>query len=159
MKPATTALADQAAAATIHATSLLTGLRAADGDSYRPRTQGAVTTALIRKLNDRLDRGQLDLCGHLSWTAPEPVFWCPWAPGRLRCAHCTETVQVRTRGTTEDRRCDACRAIAPLIHAQLMRLPAVVADDIEPRCLPPVIIIFGLCTACQDADTNTEEHR
>jgi len=157
MKPATTALADQAAAATIHATQILAGITAADR-RYQPRTQGPVTTAIIQKLAGRANRGQLTLCPHLSWTAPEPSFWCPWAPGRLRCAPCIETVQERIRGTPEDRRCDHCHTITALIQAYRMRLPAIV-DINEALCLPPVVGIFGLCTACQEADTTEKEQR
>lgn len=153
MRLENTALLDQADAATRHAVKILGAIAASDnGSRYRRGTPGPVMTAVVRKLTGRASSGRLTLCGHLSWAAPQPAFWTAWAPGRLRCAYCTETVQHRIRGTREDRRCDHCRAVTRRIHPDRVQLPAIVLDEAEPRCLPPVIAIFGLCPDCHRAD-------
>jgi hypothetical protein len=159
MRPGVTALLDQADAATTQAVIIMGALAVLDGNPVQHAEPGPVFKALIHRMQQRGMAGQLTLCPHLSYTAPEPAFWCAWAPGRLRCAGCAHATQIRIRGTTEDRRCDNCRTIVPTIHADLVQLPAVVID-LPPwpaGCVPPVTLMFGLCPACQQADNQPKE--
>jgi hypothetical protein len=149
-----TALLDQAEAATTQAAEIMGALAALEGTRIQHTYPGPVFSALIHRLQQRAIAGELTFCPHLSCTAPAPAFWCAWAPGRLRCASCAHATQKRIKGTPEDRRCDNCRAIVPTIHADMVQLPAVVVD-LPPwpaGCVPPVTLMFGLCTACQQAD-------
>ena len=155
MRPSTSALLDQADAATTHAHTIMATIGAIGGNPVRHVVPGPIFRALIHRMQDRGLTGQLTLCPHLSYTAPSPAFWCAWAPGRLRCAACAHATQQRIRGTREDRRCDHCRAIVPKIHADMAQLPAIVVD-LPPwpaGCVPPVTLMFGLCPACQAADS------
>lgn len=158
VRPGTGALVDQADAASRHAAAILATIGALDGTPVRHELPGPVFTALIHRLQQRGMAGQLTLCQHLSYTAPAPSFWCAWAPGRLRCTACAHTANTRIRGTTEDRRCDNCRRIVPKIHPDMAQLPAVVVDlpPYPAGCVPPVTLMFGLCPACQQADSCQE---
>lgn len=154
MRPATTALADQADAATSQAAAIMAVIAAAEGTPVRHDTPGPVLKTIINRMQQRGLAGQLTLCPHLSYTAPSPAFWCAWAPGRLRCAPCAHAVNVRIRGTAEDRRCDHCRRTGDTIHPDMAQLPAIVVD-LPPwpaGCVPPVTLIFGLCPSCQQDD-------
>jgi hypothetical protein len=156
VRPGTGALLDQADAATTDAARILAFFGAIDSTPIRHTIPGPIMAALIRRLQQRAISGQLTLCPHLSYTAPEPAFWCAWAPGRLRCAACAEAAHKRIRGTREDRCCDHCRRTAPSIHADMCQLPAIVVD-LPPwaaKCVPPVTLMFGLCPACQQADSH-----
>jgi hypothetical protein len=157
MRAATTALLDQANAASTEAARILATIGALDGTPVRNTRPGPVFAAIIGRLRARALTGQLTLCPHLSWTAPEPAYWCAWAPGRLRCGGCACTTQKRIRGTIEDRRCDHCRKTRPTIHPDMCQLPAVVVDfsPSPARCIPPVTLMFGLCPPCQQADKAT----
>lgn len=155
MRPAVAALADQADAAGTEAARIMHTLARLDGTEVQHVRPGPVFAALIARLPQRMLAGQITLCPHLSYTAPEPSFWCVWAPGRLRCAHCTEAAQRRIRGTAEDRRCDACRKTGPKIHPDMAQLPPIVVDlpsPWPPRCVPPITVLFGLCPDCQRTD-------
>jgi hypothetical protein len=154
VRPGTAALLDQAGAATTDAARILAYFAAADRTPIRHTIPGPIMAALIRRLQQRATTAQLTLCPHLSWTAPEPSFWCAWAPGRLRCAACAQDTHDRIRGTAEDRRCDHCRRTVPSIHPDMCQLPAIVVD-LPPgpaKCVPPVTLMFGLCPRCQQAD-------
>jgi hypothetical protein len=160
MRPGTSALLDQADAASNDAARILAFFGALDGNPVRHSVPGPVMAALIRRLQQRALAGQLTLCPHLSYTAPEPSFWCAWAPGRLRCPACAQATHDRIRGTLEDRRCDHCRTTVPRIHPDMAQLPAIVVD-LPPwpaRCVPPVTLMFGLCPACQLADAMPAAH-
>lgn len=154
MRPAVTALADQAHAASTsaHAAMAEAGRRA--GTPIRYTEPGTIIKALIISMQARGITGQLTLCPHLSYGAPEPAFWCAWAPGRLRCAWCAQSTATRIRGTREDRRCDHCRKTGRVIHSDMAQLPPVVVDlpPYPPKCVPPVTLMFGLCPACQATD-------
>lgn len=154
MRPGTTALLDQADAAGTDAARIFHGLAALDGTPVQHRRPGPVYAAVIRQLERRALTGQLTLCPHLAYTRPEPSFWCAWSPGRLRCAPCAQAAHDRIHGTAEDRRCDHCKRIVPRIHADAAQLPPVVVDlpPWPPRCVPPVIVMFGLCPACHATD-------
>ena len=155
VRPGTGALLDQADAASRHAAAILAAIGALDGSPIRHTMPGPVFAAMIGRLRQRAISGQLTLCPHLSYTAPSPAAWCAWAPGRLRCSACAQATHARIRGTTEDRRCDHCRRVVPTIHADMAQLPAIVVD-LPPwpaECVPPVTLMFGLCPACQSADS------
>jgi hypothetical protein len=158
MRPATSALLDQADAASAHAAAIMAAIGALDGTPIRPELPGPILSAIIGRLRTRALAGQLTLCPHLSYDAPQPAAWCAWAPGRLRCTACAHTTQKRIRGTVEDRRCDHCRKTGPTIHPDMAQLPAIVVD-LPPwpaKCVPPVTLMFGLCPACQQADSCRE---
>lgn len=154
MRPGTTALLDQAGAASGQAAEIMRTLARMNGSPVRCTEPGPVFRVIIDRMRQRGLDGQLTLCAHLSPSAPEPAFWCAWAPGRIRCAACAQAAQRRIHGTREDRRCDNCRAIGPTIHADMAQLPPVVVDlpPWPPKCVPPVTLIFGLCPACQRTD-------
>lgn len=154
MRPQVTALLDQADAAATHATQLMYLLAAAEGTAVLHEQPGRIFRAMISRMRQRAITGQATLCPHLSWTAPQPAFWCAWAPGRIRCAACAHQANLRVRGTLEDRRCDHCRTTGPAIHPDMAQLPAVVVDlpPFPAGCVPPVTLMFGLCPACQLAD-------
>jgi hypothetical protein len=154
MRPQTTALLDQADAATAQASKIMGALASMEGTPVVHREPGLIFRAIIGGMQQRAMAGQLTLCLHLSYAAPEPAFWCAWAPGRLRCVACAHETNKRIRGSREDRRCDHCRAVGPKIHADMAQLPAIVVDlpPWPPGCVPPVTLMFGLCPACQRAD-------
>jgi len=154
MRPGTTALVDQADAASAQANAAMAMIATREGSPIRHVEPGPVAQALIARMRGRAIAGQLTLCLHLSYTAPAPAFWCAWAPGRLRCAACARTASIRIKGTREDRRCDHCRTVIPRIHADMVQLPPVVVD-LPPwpaRCVPPITMMFGLCPPCQHKD-------
>jgi hypothetical protein len=154
VRPEITALLDQADAASTHAHAILAEAGRREGEPVRHVTPGPVLQTLITSMQARGMTGQLTLCPHLSYTAPEPAAWCAWAPGRLRCPPCAAATANRIRGTREDRRCDHCRKIVPVIHQGMAQLPPVVVD-LPPwpaKCVPPISMMFGLCPACQAAD-------
>jgi hypothetical protein len=154
VKPGVSALLDQADAAGADAARIMHLIGVLDGTPVQNRVPGPVYAALVSRMRQRGMAGQLTLCPHLSYTAPEPAFWVAWAPGRLRCPACAQTAHKRIRGTIEDRRCDHCHTVVPRIHPDMVQLPAVVVDFMPgpAKCVPPVTLMFGLCPACQKAD-------
>lgn len=157
MRPGVTALLDQAGAASAHANAILAEVGRRDGTPIRHEMPGPVLQALIIRMQTRALAGQLTLCPHLSCTAPEPAVWTVWAPGRIRCPQCADVTAKRIRGTREDRRCDHCRKIVPVIHQCMAQLPPVVVDlpPCPPKCVPPISVMFGLCPACHAANGKT----
>jgi hypothetical protein len=155
VRPAVSALLDQADAATAHAQAAMQLLAELDGTPVSHHEPGPVMKSLIARMHARGIAGQLTLCPHLSYTAPAPAFWCAWAPGRLRCAQCAHAANIRIRGTAEDRRCDRCRKVGRKIHPDMAQLPPVVVDmpPWPPKCVPPVTVMFGLCPRCQQEDS------
>lgn len=160
MRPEITALIDQAGAASNDAAAILHTIARMRGDKIQHRHPGPVYAAIVAGLERRGLAGQITLCPHLSYSAPEPAYWCAWAPGRIRCAACAQATQRRIHGTEEDRRCDHCRTIGPTIHADMAQLPPVVINlpPWPPKCIPPVTVLFGLCPACQREDQAAVEH-
>ncbi len=154
VRPAASALLDQAGAASASARATMTAVAAIEGTPIRHVIPGPVMQALIHRMRTRATGGQLTLCPHLSYTSPEPAFWCAWAPGRVRCTSCAHAASMRIKGTREDRVCDHCRATVPKIHADMAMLPPVVVDlpPWPPRCIPPIALMAGLCPACQRED-------
>ena len=86
MRPGTTALLDQATAATTETTRIMAGLAELEGTSVRHVEPGPVHRAIISRLRTQALSGQLTLCPDLSYDAPRPAFWCAWAPGRASAA-------------------------------------------------------------------------
>lgn len=153
MRAQTTALLDQADAANTDAARFMAGLAMLEDTTVQCVTPGPVHRALMARMHTRAITGQLTLCPDLSYDAPEPAFWCAWAPGRLRCSRCADTAGQRIHGTREDRRCDHCRKIRSSIHRGAIELPPIVVDlPAKPLCIPPVLMIFGLCPDCHNAD-------
>jgi hypothetical protein len=153
VRPATSALLDQAEAATGETTRIMAVLARLEETTVRHVVPGPIHQAILAKFTARALAGQMTLCPDLSYDAPAPSFWCAWAPGRIRCSRCAESASRRIHGTREDRRCDHCRKIRASIHRGAMELPSVVVDlPIRARCVPPVIVLFGLCPACHNAD-------
>jgi hypothetical protein len=158
VRPATSALLDQAQAATTDATRIMTGLAVLEQTTVRYVVPGPIHRALITRYSTRALAGQLTLCPDLSWDAPQPAFWCAWAPAKLRCSRCADTASRRIHGTAEDRRCDHCHKIRHAIHRGAMEFPAVVVDlPDRARCVPPVLAVFGLCPDCYNADRDHPE--
>lgn len=61
-------------------------------------------------------------------------------PFHLRCAACAAVAALETVGTAEDSTCDACRRVPPGgVRGGLVQLG-------------PVLVTFGLCRDCHDAD-------
>ena len=91
---------------------------------------GPVFTAMIGRLRQRAITGQLTLCPHLSYDAPEPAVWCAWAPGRLRCASCAHTTQKRLERQGETYTGDV---LQPIERPWILRLKLdhtrVIGDD------------------------------
>jgi hypothetical protein len=158
VRPGTAALLDQAEAATTDAARIMAAIGALDGTPVRHTISGPIFGAMIGRLRPRAITGQLTLCPHLSYDAPQPALWCAWAPGRLRCTPCAHTTQKRIKGTVEDRRCDHCRRTGPTIHPDMAQLPAIVVDlpPWSAKCVPPVTLMFGLCPRCQQTDRHQE---
>lgn len=114
---------------------------------------GPVARAVFERFIERMLSGQITLCPHLSWTAPQPTAWLAYAPGRLRCVPCTSGPARRIKGTREDYRCDHCRQISRPIHSCIVQAPTVVVDlPGRLECLPPIAVHFGLCAACLRAN-------
>lgn len=153
LRPEAIAMLDQADAAAAHAEGVMHAMAEHDGTKVRYVYPGPVFRRVAAKLFSRLLAGQLRLCPHLSWTAPQPAFWLPWAPGKLRCAGCNAAQGRRIRGTREDNICDGCGKYSPRIHCDTANAPPMVVDtQRDLGCFPPLLIQYGLCPACQEAD-------
>jgi hypothetical protein len=159
VRPAATALLDQADAASVHANATMAAIARIEGTPVLNVEPGTVMRTLITRMQARGLAGQLTLCPHLTYTSPAPAYWCAWAPGRLRCAPCAAAANNRIRGTREDRRCDHCRTVAASIHPDMVQLPPVVVDlpPYPPKCVPPITMQFGLCPPCQLADHQEDQ--
>lgn len=149
---ASSALLDQAQAATSDAGRIVAFLAAREGGELRSGTVNGTspTAVIVRRLQIRLIVGGVTMCPHVAGIAP--VYWVAWAPGRLRCVQCVEASARRIRGTAEDNKCDCCRQTADRLHAVTIPLPAIVFDLPRPAALPPVIVRLGLCPTCNGGD-------
>jgi len=155
----TTAVLDQLDAANNHARRCFDALREKIG-SERDATPSTGAQVVALRFTERAGRGQISLCQHLSVTAPNPAFWTPWAPGRIRCSACSAQSAQRIKGTPEDRRCDSCQhdsggsiyQNAVLIPAASLKLPELIAIQL------PIVIIFGLCPSCQRVNNGNTTH-
>ena len=152
--PKVTALLDQLDAAGDHAVRDLTGLAALLGGQLTEQSPPPALRRILARLDTRLKADQFTMCHHLSPNAPAPTWWPAWAPGRIRCAPCTERTSERIKGTREDWRCDACRRMADgTVYLGAVLLPGALAE--LPGFIgvwPPVTVLFGLCAACRIPD-------
>jgi hypothetical protein len=78
------------------------------------------------------------------------MYWLPWEPA-LVCVNCCNEIMAETRGTVQDRTCDGCGAVTEPPEGILM-CNQVRSGGVSPSgaIMPPVIIAFGLCRACDD---------
>lgn len=153
--PGRTALVDQAEAATREAADIV-GALIRPGDSVGCGELAGSALAVVRQLEARIRSRGLTRCPHVVGIAP--TFWCAWAPGRLRCADCADAANARIRGTREDRRCDACRRVVPLIRRCAVALPALISDA-RPAALGPIIAMYGVCGPCHRGAAQSSEDR
>ena len=157
-QPADTALIDQANAAGADAWHGIHAMADHMGNAVEHVAPGPLTKAiavrLITHMHDRETHGQPTLCPHLSYTAPQPAFWVPYAPDLLRCHPCLTDAIEQIVGTEEDNRCDHCQTVTSTIHNDAMHLPPIVlmAPQRQAEAIPPVIVFYGLCPACQKVD-------
>jgi hypothetical protein len=146
-----TALLDQLDAAGDHALRNLTGVAGHLGGQLTEQSPPPALRRILTRLDTHLKAGQVTTCRHLSPNAPAPTWWPAWAPGRIRCASCTERTSERIKGTREDRRCDACSRMAGgTVYLGAVLLPGALAE--LPGFIgvwPPVTVLFGLCAACR----------
>jgi hypothetical protein len=152
--PAAVALLDQADAAGAQGMAGFHALAEHIGGEVVLETPGKIQKAILGQLFDRADSGKLTLCPHLNPASPEPSFWLPYAPGRIRCAECNVAAGRRITGTAEDNCCDYCRETSAEIFNVAGQLPPIVAD--LPGCLAalgPLTIMFGLCPDCHSRIT------
>lgn len=135
MSAATSALADQIAAASREAGSAL---------FTTAQMAGLPVTSAhpLGWVRDRLDdlhlavtMGRETTCDHVG-SAPRVVLAAAWRPGWIGCAACAWRVLREVRGSMEDRICDACQRVVETIH------PNLVAAG-------PVLFAYGLCPPCQ----------
>lgn len=96
--------------------------------------------------------GTTNLCRHLSPYAPQPGFWCPWQPGRIRCGRCFGQAGSRVKGTRADHTCDDCGRYAyGALRVFSASVPGKVLDlesQHRPSAWPPTTLVFGLCPEC-----------
>lgn len=148
------ALADQVEAANVDQVRMIrTLVRALDPVDADP---SAFALALLGRLAARFVDGRLTMCEHWSPLAPQPAFWAPSQPGRLRCMPCHLYAGRRLAGTDKDHSCDQCGryAFRGLLMASLS-LPGGLVDlapGLPPVALPPTTILFGQCSACRASD-------
>lgn len=143
------ALVDQADAAMAHGGGFLAAMAEFAGSELVHEAPSPVVREIAGRLPALAKAGQVDVCPHVSPSAPMPVVWFAWNPGLVGCAPCAAPAAGSVAGTDEDQRCDYCREHSGLIHNSAAMLPAVVAE------LPggtvasgPVAVMFGLCPAC-----------
>lgn len=155
MRPAVTALLDQADAAGRHSLAIMHAAAHHERTRVRYTQPGPVTTAVLRRMHRKLLAqalaGHPILCPHLSFTAPAAAAWVAHAPGKLRCTDCARAAAERINGTREDRTCDHCRKVVPRIHACAVQLPALVVDlpGLPAVASPPALVHYGLCPRCK----------
>jgi hypothetical protein len=99
--------------------------------------------------------GTVRACRHDPMSEPA-MYWLPWEPA-LVCVDCCNVIMADTNGTEQDRTCDGCGTVTPVSEGILMcnqvRSGGVSADG---KVMPPVIIAFGLCRACDDVSGKGE---
>ena len=149
LPPAVGAMLDQADAAGAHGMRILGRLAEHLGGEVQLTRPPAIVQEIAAGLLERVARGGLDLCPHLSPAAPVPAFWLPYAPEQIRCVNCNaETGRIVT-GTAEDRTCDRCRRDSDQIFNGVAQLPPVVsALPGLPGGIGPIAVMYGLCADC-----------
>jgi hypothetical protein len=151
-RPQLTALIDQADAAAAHGAAIMHTLAELGGGEVVREIASPLIRGIAGRMTSRAARGQLTFCPHITPSAPQPMFWVPWAPGRLRCPACVTAAQKRIRGTKEDNICDNCRRHSAMIHNEgAQPAPAVVLDmPSSAAAFGPVTVLFGLCPSCHE---------
>jgi hypothetical protein len=80
VRPEVTALLDQAGAASGETDAIMAALASLEGTSARHVHPGPVYRTMVTRLTTRALTGGVTLCPDLSYDAPQPSFWCAWAP-------------------------------------------------------------------------------
>jgi hypothetical protein len=83
------------------------------------------------------------------------VFWAPYLPGLIACGPChekaVETVLLVEEG--ESARCDHCGAVIPEgLQIVASSVPVQESAAVPGAMWGPVLLHFGLCTACTAID-------
>lgn len=149
MSPAMRAMADQSEAAHGQVRDALAAAAAAMKGGSRHKL-GRIGYGIWQRMVDTMP----GYCPHLSPVSPAPAFWMPWAPDRVVCSPCMNAASQEITGTEEDRRCDWCGVVvADGIYPAAGSTPAGVVDlGGTVVQVPPVLIHYGLCSACHAAD-------
>jgi hypothetical protein len=147
-------LADQAEAADSQLLGMLGMFQAANPGGGCTERPGRVLWGLTVGLRDRMMSSTLGLCAHLDARTPAPAFWHPWAPEAVLCSSCASAAHLRIRGTDEDRRCDGCHRLTDRLRPCMSKIPAAVGElaDGTPRHRPSIVMAFGLCDRCWEAE-------
>lgn len=138
--PAITARRDQLQAAAEEQERDLRDWATADGLEFGKVMPSPVLDAKLNQLFDKVQRGEIDVCPHL--TSPQPAYTALWG-NKLLCVLCSPQLE-RPIGDA-DRTCDLCGDVVELIHPDVVRCG-------------PVAVFFGACGACQSA-MQLEERR
>ena len=147
MSPAMRAMADQSEAAHDQVRDVLAAAATAFG-GYR-QGLGRIGYGIWKRMTESMPQH----CPHLDPAGPAPAFWMPWAPDRIMCADCAAAAGQAVTGTDEDRRCDWCGAVGDGVYLTAGSTHAGVADIGGTVVqVPPVLINYGLCSACHRAD-------
>jgi hypothetical protein len=91
--------------------------------------------------------GTLDKCPHLK--PGEPAYMVAHRSGVILCTACWIAESQRMTGTREDVTCDYCRQYQPPPPAGGTRMRAIQSAPFTERGL---IVVFGLCPPCWEAD-------
>jgi hypothetical protein len=150
--PRTVALLDQYEAADRDACMQISALAEHLSGCIMPASTSEPIRLIIRKFVTQLVTSGVTLCPHLSQDAPSPVHWAPWAPGRLRCAHCHNAAGARFQDTKKCSKCDTCGIDrGEALHAVLTSTPPVAvtaSDGGDPWIVPPTLITYSVCGNC-----------
>jgi hypothetical protein len=129
-----TALADQLQAATTEARRLLARAAHAEGVPLAATAPGGWLAQQAANLVQALTSGTGQVCPHLG-PCPTVVRAAVWAPGRLVCPDCIDTLRP---DPAEDDTCDRCRRHTTRLYA-------------GAAAFGPIILGYGLCRSCAAA--------
>jgi hypothetical protein len=133
VSPEEIAVADQAQAATAEGNAFLGTL--AGVTSAVPVRSGPVTMGFWRELAARLTSGDITTCPHTDLASPLAVFWAPYLPGLIACGPCHE------------------KAVIPEgLQIVASSVPVQESAAVPGAMWGPVLLHFGLCTACTAID-------
>ena len=155
--PAVQAMADQARASFDEATARVAAASRSSGLSSGhtaaiDATRGPAGEFCAR-LAERALSDQLALCEHLPVDGvPQPTYWLPCRPGKLRCLACLDAAARAVKGTRRNATCDHCGHYRPgSIRSGYMLLPAgvgAIAGQLTPS--GSVTVVWKLCATCFD---------
>lgn len=151
--PAAVALADQAQVAGRDGAALLVALAGQAAAAITSGVPDGPAAELLARFTRRFLTGDITGCEHLSH-GPEPSWWLPTRPGRLRCSACALRASQRTPRHRD--RCDHCEKIRHPLHARLVLVPPIVLEDLTGAAVGvgPVTIAYHLCPDCRAASTS-----